>query len=148
MFRSEIACHVKTGGRQTRSENAIGFAKKMESLFRRNPRKTEEQSTLGGARIFFGKDPRGVQVVAALLPVPGSPWLLVADQDASEVFGVWRTRTALMVVLRLLLAATIGAIALFLWQNTRTAYGQALYESQDQLKESLERRSITSESNR
>ncbi len=103
----------------------------------------EEKSTLGGARIFFGNDPRGVQVVAALLPVPGSPWFLVADQDASEVFGVWRTRTAIMVVLRLILAATIGAIALFLWQNTRTAYGQALYESQDQLKESLERRSIT-----
>ncbi|MBI5550321.1 MAG: cache domain-containing protein [Desulfobacterales bacterium] len=56
-------------------------------------------AVLGRQGVFQGKDYRGVAVLAVLLPVPDSPWFMVAKQDKAEVFAEWRLRAFLILAL-------------------------------------------------
>ncbi len=70
------------------------------------------QAVLGKKGIFQGKDYRGVEVLAALRHIAGSPWFMVAKVDASEILAEARYRggiVALFAALFIVLAASLTA---------------------------------------
>jgi PAS domain S-box-containing protein len=72
------------------------------------------QAVLGRQGPLQGQDYRGVEVLADLRPVPGSPWFLVAKVDASEILAEARYHAGvitLFVLLGILLVAAVIAIA-------------------------------------
>ena len=100
-------------------------------------------AVLGKQGVVYGKDYRGTEVVAVTLPIPDSPWFMVAKVDAAEAFTGWRLRSILLLALLLGLTALYGLAALFLWQKEKKAHYRALYLSEAALRESVERHSIT-----
>jgi len=70
------------------------------------------QAVLGRQGIFEGKDYRNVEVLSELLPIPGSPWFMVAKVDKDEIFSEARYRTgviSLIIGLFILLSAVAAA---------------------------------------
>ena len=76
-----------------------------------------------------GIDYRGVSVMAALRSIPGSPWFLVARQDAEEVFAPLRERQWLTILLvAIVLMFTVSGIGL-LWRQQNLRFYRKLAES-------------------
>jgi PAS domain S-box-containing protein len=98
---------------------------------------------LGRKGFVEGHDYRGVPSVAVILPIPDSPWFIVAKDDTAEVFAEWRTRAALILTLFAALIVGIGAIGLVVWHSRKKAYYRILYDTEARLRTSLERGSIT-----
>ncbi|MBW7901062.1 MAG: EAL domain-containing protein [Rhodocyclaceae bacterium] len=73
----------------------------------------------GAARVMEGIDYRGIAVIAATLPVPGTPWGLVAKVDRQEVMAPQYARIGLSIFVSVLLIVVAGGITLRLWQNQR-----------------------------
>lgn len=97
----------------------------------------------GKEGLVEGLDYRGVAVVAVVLPVPDSPWFIVAKDDTAEVFAGWRSRAALVLSLLAGLAVSLGAVGLFLWQRRQKAHYRSLYTVEAKLRANTERHSIT-----
>ena len=66
-----------------------------------------------------GRDYRGVPVLAAALPVPGTPWLLVAKMDEDEALAGNRHLLAVTAVLTTATLGVAGAMLLLIWQRQR-----------------------------
>ena len=66
--------------------------------------------------IVAGIDYRGVPVLAAAQPVPGSPWSVVAKVDESEVLGPISRRALLTAGFTLLIVVLAAAATLLLWR--------------------------------
>ncbi len=101
------------------------------------------QAVLGREGMLEGIDYRGVEVVSFILPVPDSPWFMVAKVDAAEVFAEWRFRSILILAFILGMAAFIGTAGLVLWQREKAAHYHALYSYEAALRTTVERHSIT-----
>ena len=99
-------------------------------------------AVLGRQGLVYGKDYRGTEVVAVILPIPDSPWFMVAKVDAAEANADWRLRSILLLALLLGLMALYGLAALLLWQKEKKAHFRALYLSEAALRQSVERHSI------
>ena len=79
------------------------------------------QAALGKAGAFEGRDNRGVEVLAEILPVPGSPWFMVAKVDADEILAEARCRgqyILLFTVLSVLVTIAMAAFAFSFRQKT------------------------------
>jgi len=98
---------------------------------------------LGRQGFVRGRDYRGVKVVAVILPIPDSPWIMIAKIDEAEVFAEWRFRSALILALFMLLAACIGALGLVMGQRNKKAYYRALYFSEAALRAGEQRHRVT-----
>lgn len=86
------------------------------------------QAVLGRTGVLDGPDYRGVEVLSVLLPVPDSPWYLIAKVDRAEAFAALYRETGLGIVLFVGLGGLLGALLLLRTQRQRT----------DLLKEALE----------
>jgi PAS domain S-box-containing protein len=103
-------------------------------------------AALGEQWVFKGKDYRGVEVLAVLLSVPGSPWSMVAKVDSFEVLAEVRYRgmvIAVFVVLFILLTLVLAAF-FFRWRQAglyRKLYAvqQEEYKAEKKVRESEER---------
>ncbi len=96
------------------------------------------RAVLGQTGLFHGKDYRGIEVLADLRPVPGSPWFLVTKVDAEEILAEARYRAgmiALFVLLGLLLAAALTAWA---YRRRQTGLYRDLYQSERGQREAQE----------
>ena len=96
------------------------------------------RAALGQQGLFQGQDYRGVEVLADLHAVPGSPWFLVTKVDADEILAEARYRarmTALFVFLGLLFAAAVTAIA---YRRRQTGLYRDLYQLERQRREAQE----------
>jgi PAS domain S-box-containing protein len=83
-------------------------------------------AVLGTTGAFAGRDYRGVEVISALVPVPGSPWFMVTKVDAEEAYAPSHTRLVLIIVLVVgLLAGALIIIAL-VWQRRQKYYYRSL----------------------
>lgn len=100
-------------------------------------------AVLGQKGLVTGTDYRGVEVLAAVFPVPDSPWFMVAKVDAVEIFAAWRLRSALIVAFVLGLILFTGTAGMLLRQHEKKAHFQALYQSELNLRTSIERQSVT-----
>ncbi len=85
--------------------------------------------------IIEGKDYRGVDVLADLLPIPGSSWFMVAKIDRDEV-STPRSTSTMVIVLMLAMLAIAVMLAAFLWQRQQKAYYFGLLAAQDRATES------------
>ena len=97
----------------------------------------------GKTGIVNGKDYRNVDVVAAILPVPGSPWFIVSKIDKKEAFSDWHFRSVLILSLMIGSVSFVMVAGLLIWQrNLKTQY-QKLYRSESNLRHSMEKHSVT-----
>jgi CheY-like chemotaxis protein len=62
----------------------------------------------GREGVVEGTDYRGMPVVSVILPVPDSPWFMVAKEDAAEVYGEWHSRALLIMGMLRMLRRLIG----------------------------------------
>jgi PAS domain S-box-containing protein len=90
----------------------------------------------GTRGLVEGRDYRGVKVLAAVEPVPDSPWFIVAKEDKSEVFALWRIRSRLIILLLVGIMMTLFLIFLVLWQYNAKAYYRKLFDAQKSINES------------
>jgi PAS domain S-box-containing protein len=69
-----------------------------------------------------GMDYRGVQVLAAIGPVPGSPWFIVSKVDLDEIYAPIRRQAWLTLMLTAVLAAMAGLAVKLFWRGRETAF--------------------------
>jgi two-component system, cell cycle sensor histidine kinase and response regulator CckA len=100
-------------------------------------------AVLGREGFVEGRDYRGVPSVAVVLPIPDSPWFMVAKDDTAEVFAEWHFRAVLILGLFAALMVGLGAIGLVVWHSRRKTYYKILYDTEVRLRTSVERHSIT-----
>ncbi len=100
------------------------------------------KAVTGGQGVFRARDYRGVDVMSAVMRVPGSSWYLLAEIDAKEVYEEWNHRSLLFLVLFLLLAGFLAALGHAYWQRDRKARFQALYLAEAHLNATIERHAI------
>lgn len=96
----------------------------------------------GFTGIVDGPDRLGVPVIAATMPVPDSPWYIVAKMDSSEALADWRTLAALILAFIGGLVALAGVSALMLRQHFQRIHYRDLYQSESR-RLAAERRSRT-----
>ncbi|MEJ2638296.1 MAG: PAS domain S-box protein [Desulfosarcinaceae bacterium] len=97
----------------------------------------------GQKGVVMGRDYRGVEVLAAILPVPDSPWFMVAKVDAAEVFADWRFQSVIIFAFVMGLMLFTGTIGMLLRQREKKAHFQSLYRSEARLRSSMQRHSVT-----
>ena len=68
-----------------------------------------------------GTDYRGVRVLSVILPLPGTPWFMIAKEDLSEILAPLRIRLAVLAFAFVVLCFGI-AIALLFWLKRREAH--------------------------
>ncbi len=96
------------------------------------------QALLGRTARFEGKDYRGVDVIADIQAIPGSPWFMVAKIDAQEIQAEAYSRAwmvALLVALALLL---LGSSTGLLVATRRQRLYQLLYRAEQETRRSQE----------
>lgn len=96
------------------------------------------QAALGRTGIFEGKDYRGVEVLAEILPVPGTPWVMVTKVDKHELSAGTNSLglTVLMVVLLSVLMT--GLTAAYTFNHRHRVLLQSLLEEQQERLEAQE----------
>jgi PAS domain S-box-containing protein len=82
-----------------------------------------EQGILRGARDYVG-DP----VLAYGVRVPGTPWMLVAKQDQSEVDAPLEQSALWLTGVMLLLLSGVGAVTWFWWRSQENRYRTKILE--------------------
>ena len=100
-------------------------------------------AVLGREGVVEGLDYRGVASIAFLLPVPDTPWFIVAKDDVAEVFAGWYSRALLLLSLLAALAGCFVVLGLFARQRYEKAKYKELYAIESKLRASVERHSIT-----
>ena len=88
----------------------------------------------GKQGVVQAKDYRGEEVVAAMFPVPDSSWLLVAKQDAAEVFAQWRKRSHFLKVMFASFAGIVVIAGMLTLQVHKTARYRYLYQVEARLR--------------
>lgn len=97
-----------------------------------------------GKRGFvLGKDYRGIEVASVILPIPGSPWFMVAKIDVTEAYSEWRFRSVLILTCLLGLTVFTGAAGLVFWQREQKVHYKALYHAESELLANMKRHSVT-----
>jgi PAS domain S-box-containing protein len=104
------------------------------------------KAVLGQTGIVEGMDYRQTPVIAAVRPVPDSPWFLVARMDTSEVFGPMRERLRGIVVMAALLLLGTGAALGFIWRHQGARFYRDQYKATEALRESESRLSAIADS--
>ncbi|MFA6033283.1 MAG: PAS domain S-box protein, partial [Myxococcota bacterium] len=74
-------------------------------------------AVLGHVGIVEGRDYRGVRTVAAVRPIPGSPWYIVAKVDRAEVYAPLQERLRMLVLVVFAMILASGAMVGFLWRR-------------------------------
>jgi PAS domain S-box-containing protein len=104
-------------------------------------------AVLGRTGVVEGVDYRGKATIAALLPVPGSPWFLAARIAASEVYRPLQRRFLLLAGFICVILVSSGLGLLLLWRRQGEEFYRKQYELAEKLRESgaiIERRDTRS----
>jgi PAS domain S-box-containing protein len=91
------------------------------------------QVVLGRTGVAAGPDYRGIPVVAAMRPVPDSPWFIVAKIDRAEVERPIRRSLAVCGIVSLSLDFAAGAWIAFLWQRRDTRFRRRQAQTESEL---------------
>lgn len=76
-------------------------------------------AVLGKQGVVQGSDYRGIETMAAILPVPDSPWFMVAQVDAAELFAQSRSRLILSLLFFLTVLSSVVGIGLAAWHRRK-----------------------------
>jgi PAS domain S-box-containing protein len=88
------------------------------------------EAILGHTGLVEGVDYRGVPVLAAVGPVPDSPWYLVAKMDSDEAFARLRSRLEQIIILVGAAAALVVGLAALLWRHQAARHYREEYEAE------------------
>ena len=72
---------------------------------------------LGGYGRFFGRDYRGAEVLSVSLPVPQSPWFVVAKIDADETLAEVKYRALVITIIITLLILISAVLIMVVYKN-------------------------------
>ncbi|MCZ7648438.1 MAG: PAS domain S-box protein [Planctomycetota bacterium] len=100
------------------------------------------QAVQGRQGVVPGVDYRGVKVLSAIGPVPGTPWFVVCKMDSEEALAAWHFRTVLILTLFGALIAALAGCGFFFWQRQRRRHYQTLYQAEAQRREAAERHGV------
>jgi len=92
----------------------------------------------GEQAVSEGVDYRGVPVLAATNKIEGTPWIMVAKVDQSEVYGSLSLQRWGVFILSLLLVAIVGGFLLFFWRQQQHTRMRQYYQ------ETMERKALRS----
>jgi PAS domain S-box-containing protein len=98
---------------------------------------------LGYRGLVEGLDYSGVETVAVVEPVPDSTWVVVAKEDAAEVFAGWNLRATEFFSILLVALGSVATVGFIAWQRDQKAHFRALYRAEATLRASVERHSVT-----
>jgi len=84
------------------------------------------QAALGLTGEFQGRDYRGVEVLAEILPVPGTPWFMIAKVDTSEILAEVHYRGQMILLLVALVIVMTGAMAAYIYAYRQRRLAEAL----------------------
>jgi len=90
------------------------------------------RAALGKTGAFEGRDYRGVEVLAEVLPVPGSPWFMVAKVDSDEIFAEARHRGQFILLFTVLAVLVTGAMAAFVVSYRQKTLYRNLFRAEHQ----------------
>jgi len=77
--------------------------------------------------VVEGIDYRGVPVLAAIRPVPDSPWYMNAKVDREEIYAPLRSQVWIVIIGMLLLILSAGSIIAFWWRNQHVKFYREQY---------------------
>ncbi|MEI7936551.1 MAG: ATP-binding protein [Verrucomicrobiota bacterium] len=77
-------------------------------------------------------DYRGVRVVAAVRPVPDTPWLMVAKVDTAELYAPLRQESLMVVSVSLALLLASALAVTLLWRHREALFLQAQLEMEQE----------------
>ncbi|RPJ54661.1 MAG: sensor histidine kinase, partial [Dehalococcoidia bacterium] len=98
------------------------------------------RAVLGEYGRFYGRDYRGVEVLAMLQPVPQSPWFIVAKVDAEEILAEARYRAWIIAVIVLLLVLVSAGLVGIIYRNRQEVERKRADEQIRTLNAELEQR--------
>ncbi|MDS4032229.1 MAG: GAF domain-containing protein [Candidatus Contendobacter sp.] len=96
------------------------------------------RAALGQQGSFQGKDYRGVEVLADLRPVPGSPWFLVTKVDTDEILAEARYRAGMIALFVFLSILLVAALTAWAYRRRQAGLYQNLYRSERRRREEQE----------
>ena len=101
------------------------------------------QAITGKAGLYEGHDYRGVDVLSDLVPVPGTPWFMIAKVDTDEILAEMGT-LGITVFLFVALAVLMTAMfAFFIFNNRQRMLYENLYQAERERRETQEEARIT-----
>ncbi|MGA3287848.1 MAG: PAS domain S-box protein [Bacteroidota bacterium] len=77
--------------------------------------------------VVEGTDYRGVPVLAAIRPIPDSPWYMNAKVDQEEIYAPLRSQVWIVIIGMLLLILSAGSIIGFWWRYQRAIFYRDKY---------------------
>jgi PAS domain S-box-containing protein len=93
------------------------------------------EAVLGKHGMFQGRDYRGIEVLADLRQIPGSPWFMVVKMDTAEIFAEARYRADLIAIIVGCLILLAASSAAAVYRHRRAMLFRDLYESERQQRE-------------
>ena len=101
------------------------------------------EAVMGQMGQFDGIDYRGVEVLSEILPVPGTPWFMIAKVDTAEILSEVSTlgwAVLLFVFLSMLMTAVLGA---YTFNYRQRLLYQTLFRAEQERTEAQEETRIT-----
>jgi len=102
-----------------------------------------QDAVSGKLESFKGEDYAGRQVIADIRAIHGTPWLMVAKIDKSEVFSELTFRIVLQALMVLLLLLFITALAAFLYSRRQKDFYEKLFLREQEFRMAQEEFRIT-----
>ena len=81
---------------------------------------------LGERGVIEGRDYRGVPVLVAGLPIPGTPWFLVAKVDAEEILAPARREAMIPVGAMIIAVLLLGGLGRLVWSRRQRQHAASL----------------------
>ncbi len=92
------------------------------------PRLPAAMAARGEKGVVEGIDYQGVPVIAALAPVPDSPWFLVGKVNAGELYAPLREHFLLVVIFLTISIWAAGISVALIWRNQQARFYRRQYE--------------------
>jgi PAS domain S-box-containing protein len=96
------------------------------------------QAALGREGMVWGKDYRGVPVLAVIRRIVASPWILVSKVDEGEIFVELQHYALWAGSLVLGLSVIVGLVCILLWRRQQTHYLHDLAHQEAEQKQKLD----------
>lgn len=134
---------VRREGEEVVFLNALRFQPQAALKLRLSLENTQVLAVRGGLGergVMEGQDYRGVAVVGAVVPVPGTDWILIAKMDQAELYAPLAERLRSTILVFAALLALTASILLVIWWQQRLQAHQALRRYSEELEAKVSER--------